>query len=207
MQSDHCIVYILTNEAMPDYIKIGTTRGTIQKRMKQLYTSAVPVPFECHYAAEVEISKNVEKRLHRAFDKYRVNKNREFFEIEAAAVAEIIRMVAIKEVTPTETIVETSDDQQAIQRLEKRVERFSFKMVGIAPGTVLTFKLDEELTCTVLDNRSVEFEGEKTSLSSAALTALKRQGFDWQAAQGAQYWMHKGNTLKELREQLENAET
>ncbi len=204
MHSDHCIVYILTNEAMPDYIKIGTTRRPILQRMRDLYTSGVPVPFECHYAALVEKSKDVEKRMHRAFEKSRVNKNREFFEIEPDAAADIIRMVALEEITPEGDTVESSDDKDAIARLEKRAARFAFKMVGITPGTTLTFKLDDNITCTVLDNNAVEFEGEKTSLSASALVALKRNGNEWKSAQGAMYWMHQGKTLRDLREELES---
>lgn len=79
MHSNHCIIYIFTNEAMPDYIKIGTTQRSVQERMRDLYTSGLPVPFECYYAAEVPKAQNVERRLHRAFDKFRVNQNREFF--------------------------------------------------------------------------------------------------------------------------------
>lgn len=206
MHEEICIVYVLTNEAMPDYIKIGMTRVNMQQRMAQLYTTAVPVPFECYYAGEVEISKNVEKRLHRSFDKFRVNKNREFFEIEPEAAADIIRMVALKDVTPMDDVFETIDDKEAIQKLEKRAERFSFKMVGIVPGTVLTFKLDEEITCVVLDNRHVEFGGEKSSLSAAALAAQHNRGFYWKAIQGSAYWMHEGKTLKEHRDYLESYE-
>ena len=153
MRPDHCIVYVITNKAMPDYIKIGTTRRPIQQRMRDLYTSGIPVPFECHYAALVETSKNVEKRMHRAFDRYRVNKNREFFEIEPDAAADIIRMVAIKEITPEGDIIESSDDKVAIAQLEKRAVRFAFKMVGIPPGTTLTFKDDNSITCTARQSR------------------------------------------------------
>ena len=56
----------------------------------------------------------------------------------------------------------------------------------------------------LLDNRAVEFEGEKTSLSASALVALKRSGFDWKSAQGAMYWMHQGKTLRDLRDELED---
>ncbi|MEP2784966.1 MAG: GIY-YIG nuclease family protein [Pseudoruegeria sp.] len=204
MTPDHCIVYILINEAMPDYIKIGTTNVSLQQRMAQLYTTAVPVPFECYYAGEVDRAKNVEKRLHRAFDKFRVNKNREFFEIEPEAAADIIRMVALRDVTPKETVVENAEDSEAIQKLEKRAERFSFKMVGIGPGTVLRFKLDDSVTCTVLDNQNVEFEGAKTSLSAAALSVQHSRGTYWKAVKGTAFWMHDGQTLKDLRDTLEN---
>lgn len=206
MPSDTCIVYVLTNEAMPDYVKIGTTRSAMQQRMAQLYSTAVPVPFECYYAGEVEVAKNVEKRLHRAFDKFRINKNREFFEIDPEAAADIIRMVALRDVTPADEVFETEDDKDAIQKLEKRAARFNFKMVGIQPGTVLTFKYDEDITCTVVDHRNVEFDGETLSLSAAALAALRQRGLHWKAAQGAIYWVYEGKTLKELRDHMEDDE-
>jgi len=42
------IVYLLTNPAMPGLIKIGrTTRKDIKARMRELYTTGVPLPFEC----------------------------------------------------------------------------------------------------------------------------------------------------------------
>ncbi len=99
MNQNHCIVYVLTNEAMPGFIKVGTTRNPILKRMKDLYSTGVPVPFECYYAAVVEKSKNVERRIHRAFEKFRINKNREFFELDPEAAADIIRLVELEDAT------------------------------------------------------------------------------------------------------------
>ena len=47
-------VYLVTNEAMPGYVKIGLTQqDDVTTRLKQLDTTAVPLPFECHYAARV----------------------------------------------------------------------------------------------------------------------------------------------------------
>ncbi len=44
------IVYILTNPAMPNLVKIGmTTRLEVGIRMSELYTTGVPVPFECSF--------------------------------------------------------------------------------------------------------------------------------------------------------------
>lgn len=206
MESNQCIVYVLTNEAMPGFVKVGTTKSTIIKRMKDLFSTGVPVPFECYYAAIVEENKNVERRIHRAFDKFRINKNREFFEIEPEAAADIIRLVEIKDVTPQEDFVETSDDKEAIKKLEQRAARFNFKMVGIPKETTLYFKMDDELTCQVIDNYRVRFADEEMSLSAAALAALKLRGFNWKSAQGAQYWTHEGQTLVELRQQVENEE-
>ncbi len=45
------VVYVLTNPAMPGLTKIGqTTQEDIAARMSQLYSTGVPVPFECRYA-------------------------------------------------------------------------------------------------------------------------------------------------------------
>jgi hypothetical protein len=42
------IVYVLTNPAMPGLVKIGkTTQVEVEERMKQLYGTGVPVPFDC----------------------------------------------------------------------------------------------------------------------------------------------------------------
>lgn len=66
------IVYILTNPAMPDLIKIGRTDGgpnrdDLIRRVKQLTTTGVPVSFECFYAAQLPKSLGVEKMMHKAF--------------------------------------------------------------------------------------------------------------------------------------------
>ena len=78
------IVYLLTNPCMPGLVKIGmTTQEDIDKRMRELYTTGVPVPFECQFACKVNNKDcaKIEKALHTAFDPQRVNKNREFFRI------------------------------------------------------------------------------------------------------------------------------
>jgi len=50
------IIYILTNEAMPGYVKIGRT-SDLKERIRSLSRpSGVPLPFEVYYASEVEDS-------------------------------------------------------------------------------------------------------------------------------------------------------
>ncbi|MBK6819510.1 MAG: GIY-YIG nuclease family protein [Bacteroidetes bacterium] len=84
MENNHGIVYVLTNPAMPGIIKIGrTNQEDVKYRMSQLYSTGVPLHFECVYAAKVSNYEKVEKALHIAFGLDRLNPNREFFEIEA----------------------------------------------------------------------------------------------------------------------------
>ena len=61
------IVYVLTNPAMPDLVKIGrTTRENPQVRMNELYTTGVPLPFECAIAKQIEEGRGdqLERALH-----------------------------------------------------------------------------------------------------------------------------------------------
>ena len=71
-------VYILTNESMPDIIKIGIT-DNLSRRLRDLDNTSTPLPFECFYAVEVKDTHSIEKLLHEAFDDKRVRQNREFF--------------------------------------------------------------------------------------------------------------------------------
>jgi hypothetical protein len=48
---EYGIVYLLTNPVMPGLVKIGmTAQEDIDRRMRELYTTDVPVPFECQFA-------------------------------------------------------------------------------------------------------------------------------------------------------------
>ena len=101
---------------MPNLVKLGITYTTIEQRMKELYTAGVPVPFECFHASLVENAEDVERRIHRAFSKFRVNKNREFFEILPENILEILEMVEIEDVTPKKDFMETDEDKKAIKK-------------------------------------------------------------------------------------------
>ena len=49
------IVYILINQSMPDLIKVGITED-LERRMKELDKTGIPLPFECFYAVEIDES-------------------------------------------------------------------------------------------------------------------------------------------------------
>ena len=199
------IVYILTNEAMPGIIKIGKTDTTIEQRMRELYKTGVPVPFECFHASVVKNASDIEKRLHQAFNKYRVNKNREFFEVSPEDVVIILTMdgVELEDMTPKKDFVETQDDVVAIEKLEQKTKRFNFKLYGIPVGTVLEFDRDENKTCQVVEGNNVLYKEKEQSLSSAALEALKEMGFNWKQAQGPAHWSYKGETLKARKDRMD----
>lgn len=198
------VVYILTNEAMPGLIKIGRTNGEVSERVRQLDTTPIPLPFECFYAAEVTDADRVEKAIHEAFGDHRVRKNREFFKLSPDKPKAIIELLCLKNVTPGIEIFSEPDDQEAVGEAKKRRNAFSFPMAGIKPGAILQSVFDDSITCTVTGERSVEFRGQKDSLSNSALTIAHEKGLGWSAIAGPDYWKYEGKTLSELREEKSN---
>ena len=159
----------------------------------------MPLPYECYYAVQVDNASKVEKLLHQSFDKYRVRKNREFFDLLPENAKSALQIANGKEVTPDHDIVDTLDDQIALNKARSQRERFKFSLLNIDPGTILTFAKDIEITCEVVDDRMVKFRGEMTSLSASALIVINEMGFDWTKISGPAYWQYNGVSLYELR--------
>ncbi len=197
------IVYILTNEAMPGCIKIGETGGNspraVQKRMRELDGTGVPRPFDCAYAAVVADRKQVEKSLHEVFGDRRIRPTREFFEgVEVHRVIRALQMVPGQNVTPGET-PELDKEGQAVQVKPPKRPALTFPMVKIPKGAELTFLKDESKTCTVLDDRLVEYQGKP-----CALSPLSQQLLGYANVGGADYWLYEGETLSERRRRMES---
>ena len=195
------IVYILTNESMPDTIKVGIT-DNLDRRVRELDNTSTPLPFECYYAVEVENASAIEKKIHEGLDDKRVRQNREFFNAtpeQAKAILEIAEVMGGKNVTPKEDIVETPQDKQALENARKKRGRIDyFGILGIQKGTTLTFSKDKDITCTVSDNGKIIFRDKETTLSGSALLITNEMGYDWGQVQGAGYWCYQGKTLRDL---------
>ena len=192
-------VYILTNEAMPGYIKIGLTENPVSERVLQLDNTSVAVPFQCYYAARVEDHRKVERALHVGFGDFRVRPNREFFKMDPYKVRAILEVLALEDVTPKNELVATADDAQALRTVGINARRFRFSSAGIPIGAKLNFVKDLNLTATVEEDSWVVFAGEKHSLTTAALEALKKCGYNWSSVQGPEYWLYNGESVGSLR--------
>src|SRR3989344_5347730 len=101
------IIYILINEAMPGYVKIGRTSANLEQRIRDLSAStSIPIPFTCFYACTVKDAQFVEHQLHDAFDHNRINPRREFFQIAPERVVSALKLAEIENVTPKKDLVE-----------------------------------------------------------------------------------------------------
>lgn len=198
------IIYILTNEAMPGYVKIGKTNNDLEKRIKELSSStSIPLPFTVFYACTVKDSQFVEHQLHDAFDDSRINPKREFFTIAPERVVAALKLAEIENITPKKDIVESKEDLEALNTARQIRSKFSFESVKIPVGAELYFSRDENIKAKVVDihsNNSIEYNGKRTSLSRSAQEIL---GYEYGVA-GTDFWMYEGETLDERRRRFED---
>ena len=195
------IVYVLSNPAFDNYVKVGRTID-LEQRLKQLDNTSVPLPFRCVFAIEVDDEVAVERLVHQAFADVRVRTTREFFEIDAQRVISALKLTNGKDVTPKEDIAEDEESIEALERTVAKRKSYSFSDAHVNVGDVLTYSKDDAVIATVVADKKVEFEGDIVSLSKAALTLLHREGYKWKQANGWAFWMKDGETLGERVERF-----
>ena len=195
------VIYIFTNSAMPGLVKIGIT-SNVKKRLKDLYQTGVPVPFECEFAGEIESADDVEKAFHKAFDPQRLNSNREFFQIEPEQAIALLKLMITKDVTPYLQKAANKVDPESgeaiikLKEAEKKRRRpnFKFKEMGIPIGSALNFT-ESEKNIEVISGNKVFFNGKETSLSAATRELLNRPNV---GTGTTTYWKFKGKLLCDI---------
>ena len=200
------IVYILTNPILPNLVKIGRT-SNLEKQIKSLSShSGVPILFECYYACRVKDGQDIETRLNSAFGDHRINPKRAFFSINPERVQMILEALSLKDVTLNYDVVEDDQERGALNKEKSRRPFFRFSMVNVEIGSELTFLKDENLTCRVVGDREIEFNGEVTSLSAATSQLVTRSGNTNQFA-GPNWWVYENETLSERRLRMESGDS
>jgi hypothetical protein len=192
------IVYVLKNPAMPGLVKIGiTTRAEVRIRMTELYTTGVPLPFECSFAGKVKDVKAIESALHIGFDKNRINQSREFFSVEDYSVIAILKYLVFEEVTPefNKELENVDEKSKTASKEYKRTKRanFNFQTMGINVGSVLT-NGNGTKTCIVENDKQVNYEGEIMSFTSATKKMLNA---DYDVAPTF-IWYYEGRRLRDI---------
>ncbi len=193
------IIYILINEAMPGYVKIGRTND-IDRRVKELDWTNIPLPFQCFYASRVENVNFVESQIHTAFSDNRVRSNREFFKINPERVVAILKLVEIENVTPNQDLNTTSEVKEELEKIYTK--RYNFTFAKIPIGAELIFTRDSNVKARVIDNGNIEINGETKSLSRAAQDLLHVS----YPVQGPIFWKYEDETLDERRRRIESEE-
>ena len=85
-------VYVLSNKTMPNLVKIGYTDKTPDKRAEQVSRgTGVPVKFSVEFAFRCFNARALEYEIHKYLDQYRVNNDREFFQLTVDEAKEAIQ--------------------------------------------------------------------------------------------------------------------
>lgn len=199
------IVYVLTNDAMPNMIKIGRTSGEgVERRVAELSrATGVPLPFKVAVARSVHDAVIVERALHVAFGPDRVNPAREFFSIEPHRALAIINAFPGEDLTPqSERAAERAIEQEqpgtmaAVRDFErKRRPPLNFEEMGVPVGATLLHHATGE-TVEVVEPKKVNLHGDVVSLTRAQ-QIVSNTGY---AVQPGKHWSYNGTTISALYE-------
>ncbi|MBO6564810.1 MAG: GIY-YIG nuclease family protein [Pseudomonadales bacterium] len=199
-ENNYTIVYLLTNPSMPNLVKIGkTNRESVDARLGELYTTGVPVPFDCAYACKVDFNLDVEARLHKAFEPSRINPQREFFEIDVDQARVILEILAVEDVTPEvrrelngqADIVEINSGRRLAR---KRRPPLNFVEMGIPEGSILTWANEGDYEVSVGGPRKVFYKGIETSLTAVTRDILGLE----HNVQPTQFWQFENRNLQDF---------
>ena len=201
------IVFILTNPYMPDLVLIDTAPDEfgLKQRVGQLSShETIPESFSIYHARSVTDAEDTLEKIAGIFSDGRIDPEKKFFRSDPEKVTKTLQLVSGNDVVIDDTSANDLEDQK---KRKVPARPFRFSMVGLEPGTELHFSRNISITATVEDDRHIMFEGEVTSLSSAAKKVFaKHHGKHYQSLWGPNFWMHAGETLAELRLRLEEAE-
>ena len=123
-------VYVISNDAIPNAVKIGLTRRLEPMvRVDELSNASVPYKFKVHCIIFTEDCFALESALHREFDSDRVNmvnKKKEFFYISLDQIEEVIKSkydpdaVFYKDVVCEDFILSEEKRKNSLETLDKR---------------------------------------------------------------------------------------
>ena len=211
------VIYILTNPSFPEYVKIGYA-DDVEKRLAQLNRSeCVPFAFRVYAVYEVE-SRLSDKKVHAIIDKLNPNlrsieefegkpRVREFYAMDAEDAYSILEAIAeingrVDKLKKFKlTAVEEKEEEMANEvetETQEKAENFSFSKCEIPIGATLQYINNSSITCTVVDDRKVEYDNKQMYLTGLAKLLLgKRIGIC-----GPRYFTYKGERLDEIRHRL-----
>jgi len=195
------IVYILKNESMPEYIKIGFTHGDVSERLKQLDRTGTPLPFEVYYAATVGDAMKEEKWLHSIFADRRARDSREFFKMNPEYATLALKRVEIQEEKIDSGL--TKEQEKEVDEVRERRSRFHFAQYGIPVGSKLTFTRDSNVIAEVVENDKIKIGDKVSSLSTFAMELLGYQ----RRPQGTLYFEFEDEILDDRRRRIDEEET
>lgn len=116
------------------------------------------------------------------------------FGFKSEPVVEVAPVVEAK----VEPVVEVIQPEPVVEEKIEMIES-----LGIAKGATVHFLKSNEITATLIDDKTLEFDGQKMTLVEAAKAAFKKSGTVGMAV-GFSNWLYEGETLKAWKEKQLN---
>jgi hypothetical protein len=188
-------VYILTNPAMPDWVKVGKSNNVL-RRINDLNCTAVPLPFECFACLKVPADNvmNVERGL-QTFLGYSFQKEKEFFRTSPDRVLKYFETAQL--LNPAYEIIKGEDLEDESQTETEKSAATTFALLDLPVGSKLVYTKDSNVVCEVADKSNhVIYEGQKYTISGLA---VKLCGYN---VNGYTRFMFEDETLWKRRQRL-----
>lgn len=218
MKTGAGVIYILTNPSFPNYVKIGYA-DDIQRRLQQLNQSEC-IPFAFRVYATYEVPTRLsDKKMHAIIDRLNPDlrsietfngkqRVREFYAMSPEDAYSLLEAIAemhgyedrLKLIVPN--AVEQSAEKIAQEVKTESTERaanFSFTKCKIPIGASIEYCDDASITAVVVDDRHVEYQGERMSLTALAKLLTGKQ----YAIGGPKYFKYQGEWLNSIRQRLD----
>lgn len=211
-------IYIFTNPAFPEYVKIGYATDW-KKRCKELSRpTQVPYSFSAYAVYKVD-QPLADKDLHKLIDKLNpdlrtIEKNvdgkdrvREFFVMSAEEAFSLLECIAkisgtTKRLKKIKKERQVTTDQKEANEIRETAMRgpFRFSVCKIPVGSEIIYTADESVRPVVVDDRHIEYN-EKTYTMSALVKELKPNSYSYTL--GPYWFTYKGERLTDRRDRIE----
>lgn len=192
-------VYILTNPAMPDWVKVGKSNNVL-RRINDLNCTAVPLPFECFACLKVPADQvmNVERGL-QTFLGYSFQKEKEFFRTSPDRVLQYFETARL--LNPAYEIIKGDDLEGETEKETEKAAATTFELLEIPVGSKLVFTKNPGIVCEVADNQNkVIYAGETYTISGLAvkLCGYRVTGFAYFTFEDEVLWDRRRRLHPEL---------
>ncbi len=198
-------IYIMTNPAYQGYVKLGITSKDIEAKRKELSNQAgVMFDFEVYavYETRGELQeKNFCKIIDKINPTLRETTKRGFYKMEPEEAYNFL--MAIAEIAgDTDKVIKLAKNETANIFKDSKVkkEHFLFTKAQIEIGSYISFVQNEYIKAKVIDDKHIEYNGKKTTVSELARILLNSK----YPVQGTLFFTYENETLNDRRERLES---
>ena len=217
---DKGVIYILTNPAFPEYVKIGYA-DNLENRLKSLNNSSVPMQFRVYAIYEVN-ERLADKKVHELIDMLNPDlrkidnfdgkeHKREFYVMSAESAYLLFECIAkisgttsrLKRMKPNGR--EILEEQEA-RAIEDNAHRGPLKLITdckIQKGDYIEFIQNPDIKATVKDDRTIEYDGMAMSITALADKIYSDRGEVRPNSAATTMFSYRGERLTDLRIRME----